>query len=55
VISAAPPACFHGEQVSPEDLPPWEPDDDTHIDPDHLPPDDPVWAEFYGKPFVLPV
>ncbi|KIC66497.1 HNH endonuclease signature motif containing protein, partial [Pseudarthrobacter phenanthrenivorans] len=53
--SAAPPACFHGEQVSPEDLPPWEPDDDTPIDPDHLPPDDPVWAEFYGKPFVLPV
>lgn len=53
--SAAPPACFHGEQVSPEDLPPWEPDDDTPIDPDDLPPDDPVWAEFYGKPFVLPV
>ncbi|TQJ33242.1 HNH endonuclease [Arthrobacter sp. SLBN-122] len=39
----------------PEDLPPWEPDDDTLIDPDDLSPEDPVWADFFAKPFVLPV
>ncbi|NUT72958.1 HNH endonuclease signature motif containing protein [Pseudarthrobacter sp. C4D7] len=31
--------------AGPEDLPPWEPDDDSLIDPDDLSPDDPLWAE----------
>ncbi|MDQ0824969.1 hypothetical protein QFZ60_001142 [Arthrobacter sp. B2I5] len=39
----------------PEDLPPWEPDDGTLIDPNDLSPEDPVWADFFAKPFVLPV
>jgi hypothetical protein len=58
--SSAPlPACFHGEDACPEDLPPWEPDDDTLIDLDDLPPDDPLWAEFLtqalslAQPFAL--
>ncbi|MGN8132182.1 HNH endonuclease [Paenarthrobacter sp. 22069] len=57
--SAALPACFHGEDACVEDLPPWEPDDDTLIDLDDLPPDDPLWAEFLtqalslAQPFAL--
>ncbi|MGN8130891.1 HNH endonuclease [Paenarthrobacter sp. 22069] len=56
---AALPACFHGEDACVEDLPPWEPDDDTLIDLDDLPPDDPLWAEFLtqalslAQPFAL--
>jgi hypothetical protein len=38
--------------AGPEDLPPWEPDDDTLIDPDDLAPDDPLWAELLATPFV---
>ncbi|TQJ59471.1 uncharacterized protein DUF222 [Arthrobacter sp. SLBN-83] len=40
--------------AGPEDLPPWEPDDDTLIDPDDLSPDDPLWAELLATPFALP-
>ncbi|MDT0167800.1 DUF222 domain-containing protein [Pseudarthrobacter sp. BRE9] len=39
----------------PEDLPPWEPDDDQLIDLNDLSPEDPVWADFFAKPFVLSV
>ncbi|KRE84163.1 HNH endonuclease signature motif containing protein [Arthrobacter sp. Soil764] len=39
----------------PEDLPQWEPDDDQLIDLNDLSPEDPVWAEFFAKPFVLSV
>ncbi|MFB0838618.1 HNH endonuclease [Arthrobacter sp. E44] len=39
--------------ASPEDLPPWEPDDDSLIDPDDLAPDDPLWAELLASPFAL--
>ncbi|TQJ35034.1 HNH endonuclease signature motif containing protein [Arthrobacter sp. SLBN-122] len=39
--------------ASPEDLPQWEPDDDQLIDLNDLSPEDPVWAEFFTKPFVL--
>ncbi len=38
--------------AGPEDLPPWEPDDDSLIDPDDLSPDDPLWAELLATPFV---
>jgi len=57
--NAALPACFHSEDACPEDLPPWEPDDDTLVDLDDLPPDDPLWAEFLtqalslAQPFAL--
>ncbi|MGO4235020.1 DUF222 domain-containing protein [Pseudarthrobacter sp. YAF2] len=53
--TAAMPVRFHCEQAGIEDLPPWEPDDDNLIDLDDLPPEDPVWAEFFTKPFVLSV
>jgi len=46
---------FHGEQEGIDDLPPWEPDDDNLIDLHDLPPEDPAWAEFFTKPFVLSV
>ncbi|MEW1805599.1 HNH endonuclease [Pseudarthrobacter sp. NPDC080039] len=38
--------------ASPEDLPPWEPDDEALIDLDDLSPEDPVWADFFARPFV---
>jgi len=38
--------------AGPEDLPPWEPDDDSLIDPDDLSPDDPLWAELLATPLV---
>ncbi|MDQ0798654.1 DUF222 domain-containing protein [Arthrobacter sp. SLBN-112] len=47
------PAVTQGVDPSPEDLPQWEPDDDKLIDLHDLSPEDPVWAEFFTKPFVL--
>jgi hypothetical protein len=49
------PAVTHCVDARPEDLPPWEPDDDQLIDLNDLSPEDPVWAEFFTKPFVLSV
>ncbi|MGN7151385.1 HNH endonuclease signature motif containing protein, partial [Arthrobacter sp. SAFR-179] len=40
-------------EACPDDLPQWEPDDDQLIDLNDLSPEDPVWAEFFTKPFVL--
>ncbi|MDQ0729947.1 HNH endonuclease signature motif containing protein [Arthrobacter sp. B1I2] len=40
-------------EANPEDLPPWEPDDDNLVDLNDLSPDDPLWAEFFAKPFAL--
>ncbi|MGN7147829.1 HNH endonuclease signature motif containing protein [Arthrobacter sp. SAFR-179] len=42
-------------EACPEDLPQWEPDDDQLIDLNDLSPEDPVWAEFFAKPFMLSV
>jgi len=44
-------------EVSPQDLPPWEPDDDNFVDdnlihPDDPPPDYPLWAELLATPLV---
>ncbi|MDQ0827500.1 hypothetical protein QFZ60_003673 [Arthrobacter sp. B2I5] len=47
------PAATHCVNACLEDLPPWEPDDPTLIDLNDLSPEDPVWAEFFTKPFVL--
>ncbi|MGO4237546.1 HNH endonuclease signature motif containing protein [Pseudarthrobacter sp. YAF2] len=47
------PAVTQGVDPSPEDLPQWEPDDDKLIDLHDLSPEDPVWAEFFTKPFAL--
>jgi len=46
--------CLNTRCIDPglEDLPPWEPEDDTLIDPDDLSPDDPLWAELLATPFV---
>jgi hypothetical protein len=38
--------------AGPEDLPPWEPDDDSLIDPDDLSPDVPLWAELLATPLI---
>ncbi|MHC6594895.1 HNH endonuclease signature motif containing protein [Arthrobacter sp. C152] len=46
-------AAGPGEDASPGDVPQWEPDDDTLIDSGDLSPDDPLWAEFFTKPFAL--
>ncbi|MHC6594452.1 HNH endonuclease signature motif containing protein [Arthrobacter sp. C152] len=46
-------AASPGEDASPGGVPKWEPDDDTLIDPGDLSPDDPLWAEFFTKPFAL--
>ena len=46
-------AAGPGEAASPGDVPQWEPDDDKLIDPGDLSPDDPLWAEFFAKPFAL--
>ncbi|MDT0171198.1 DUF222 domain-containing protein [Pseudarthrobacter sp. BRE9] len=47
------PAATPCLDAGPEDLPQWEPDDDQLIDLNDLSPEDPVWAEFFAKPFVL--
>ncbi|HEY1156530.1 MAG TPA: HNH endonuclease signature motif containing protein, partial [Arthrobacter sp.] len=44
-------------EISPEDLPPWEPEDDNFVDdrlihPDDLPPGYPLWAELLATPLV---
>jgi hypothetical protein len=46
--------CFDARCIDagPEDLPTWEAEDDTLIDPDDLSPDDPLWAELLAAPFV---
>ncbi|MGX5716894.1 DUF222 domain-containing protein [Arthrobacter sp. MAHUQ-56] len=46
-------AAGPGEDASPGEVPQWEPDDATLIDPGDLSPDDPLWAEFFTKPFAL--
>ncbi|MFF1883657.1 DUF222 domain-containing protein [Pseudarthrobacter sp. NPDC058196] len=53
--TSALPVRFLAEQADIEDLPQWEPDDANLIDLDDLPPEDPVRAEFFAKPFVLSV
>ena len=47
--TATPCPCL---EASLENLPQWEPDDDTSIDPSDLSPDDPLWAELLGTPLV---
>jgi hypothetical protein len=49
------PVATHCVDACPEDLPHWEPDDDQLIDLNDLSPEDPVWADFFAKPFVLSV
>ena len=44
-------------EAGPEDLPPWEPDDDNFlgdhlIHPDDLPPNYPLWAELLASPLL---
>ena len=39
-------------EARPEDLPPWEPDDENFIDPNDLSPDDPLWSELLATPLV---
>ncbi|MEW1808288.1 DUF222 domain-containing protein [Pseudarthrobacter sp. NPDC080039] len=35
------------------DLPPWEPDNDRYLDLDDIPPDDPLWEEFFAGSLAL--
>jgi hypothetical protein len=48
--AATPCPCL---EASLENLPQWEPDDDTSIDPSDLSPDDPLWGELLATPFAL--
>ncbi|WP_457947628.1 DUF222 domain-containing protein [Pseudarthrobacter sp. alpha12b] len=43
------PTATLGEDPGFEELPRWEPDDDTLIDLNDLSPEDPAWAEFFTK------
>ncbi|MCD5341381.1 HNH endonuclease [Arthrobacter sp. AK04] len=46
-------ACPSGDLAYPEP-PPEEPEDDNLIDLDDIPPDDPLWDDFYALPPILP-
>ncbi|MEW1808933.1 HNH endonuclease signature motif containing protein, partial [Pseudarthrobacter sp. NPDC080039] len=48
--------CFNIRclEAGPEDLPPWEPDDDRYVGLDDIPPDDPLWEEFLATSFAMP-